>query len=436
MNICVIGTGYVGLVVGSCLADFGTNVVCVDSNAGKIDDLNNGKMPIYEHGLSDIVSRNTKLGRLSFTTDLKSAIDKSTAIFLAVGTPEGEDGRADMSQIRAAALDIAKLMTEYKVIVVKSTVPVGTAKILRQLISDNLDSKIEFDVVSNPEFLREGVAVNDFLHPDRIVLGTTSERALEIMREIYRPTYLLKKPFVTTTNETAELIKYAANSMLALKISFINEIANLCDHIGADVYDVAVAIGMDGRIGPKFLHPGPGYGGSCFPKDMSSLANISRDNDYDFKLINALIEVNTRQRELVIEKVKDALGSFEGKKIAILGLSFKPNTDDIREAPAIYVARTLLEHDVKLSAYDPAAMDAAKALLPEIVYCENLYVACDSADLVLLMTEWNEFRDINFEKIKESAPGAVIYDTRNLYEREQIELLGFKYICTGRPSIA
>lgn len=432
MNVCVVGTGYVGLVAGACLADFGSSVICVDKDERKIEMLRNGRMPIYEMGLSDLVVRNAKLNRLSFTTSLAEAVDRSLVVFLAVGTPEGADGRADLSQIKAVALELAACMTEYKVIVIKSTVPVGTAALLRELIGKNLKNKVEFDIVSNPEFLREGVAVNDFLRPDRIIIGANSERAMAIMRDIYRPLYLLNKPIVATTNETAEVTKYAANTMLALRISFINEIANLCEKVGADVYDVAVAMGMDKRIGPKFLHAGPGYGGSCFPKDVISLVRISTDAGYQFRIAEAILEVNRRQRELVVEKSRKVLGSFEGKTITLLGLAFKPNTDDIREAPALYIAEAVMKERAKVRAYDPAAMEETKKVLSQIEYCGDPYAACDGSDLVMIVTEWNEFRDLNFAEVKNRARSLNLYDTRNIYNRKQVEELGFRYICTGR----
>jgi len=435
MNICVVGTGYVGLVAGTGLADFGMNVTCVDKDATKIEKLNSGEVPIYELGLSDLIRRNTKLERLHFTTDLEKAVDQSLVIFLAVGTPEGDDGRPDLRQIKEVARQIAACMTEYKILAIKSTVPVGTAAALRQLIADNLKQDIAFDVVSNPEFLREGAAVQDFLHPDRIILGTTSERALAVMRDIYRPLYLLKTPIIATTNETAEIIKYAANSMLALRISFINEIANLCEKVGADVYDVSVALGMDGRIGPKFLHPGPGFGGSCFPKDVKGLVNISRDHGYAFKIAEAIVEVNEHQWRLVVEKVREVLDGFENRTVTVLGLSFKPNTDDIREAPAIKIARAMLQEGARVQAYDPAAMEFAGEALPELKLYKDPYAACEKSDMVIILTEWNEFRDLHFDRVKETVRTANIFDTRNIYDPHQVLKLGFNYLGTGRTIV-
>lgn len=433
MNICVVGTGYVGLVAGTCLSDFGMNVICVDKDKTKIDMLNSGQVPIYEIGLSEIIQRNVKLERLHFSTNLNEAVNRSLVIFIGVGTPEREDGSANLSYIFEVAKTVAETMNDYKVIVIKSTVPVGTAKKIRQLIKENLKRDVEFDVVSNPEFLREGSAVNDFLRPDRIVIGSDSERALAIVRDIYRPLYLLETPIISTTNETAEMIKYASNTMLALKISYINEIATICDAVNADVYDVAVAVGMDKRIGPKFLHPGPGFGGSCFPKDVKSLMKIAENAGYDFKIGKTVIEVNEQQKERVVEKSRALLGTFKDKVICLLGLSFKPNTDDIREAPALYIAEKMLKEGAKIQAFDPVAMDETKKELPEIVYCKDSLSACADADLIIITTEWHEFRDLDFEQIKQKVRTPNIYDTRNIYDSKQIKALGFTYICTGRP---
>jgi UDPglucose 6-dehydrogenase len=409
------------------------NVTCVDKVKEKIDALNAGQVPIYEIGLGELIQKNVRLGRLHFSTDLEAAVNRSLVVFLAVGTPEREDGSADLTALFEVAKQIAGCMTEYKVIVTKSTVPVGTARELRKLIKDHLKANVEFDVVSNPEFLREGAAVNDFLRPDRVVLGCNSERALAIMRDIYRPLYLLETPIVSTTNETAEVIKYAANTILALKISYINEIANLCDRVGADVYRVATAIGMDKRIGSKFLHAGPGYGGSCFPKDVKAIIHTADLHGYDFKLAKAIVEVNTLQWQGVIEKARKALGSFKGKTICMLGLAFKPNTDDVREAPAIHVAGVMLEEGARVQGYDPVAMHEARKVLPGITYCDSIKAAADQADIMLIMTEWNEFRDIPFETLKGGLKQPIVYDTRNIYDPAQVRRLGFKYLCTGRP---
>ena len=435
MKITVVGTGYVGLVVGTCLSDFGMEVVCVDKDASKIDLLNSGETPIYEIGLTEVIKRNVKLGRLSFTTDLQSALDGSESIFIGVGTPEKENGEADLDDLFSIADEIAKTLSDYKVIVIKSTVPVGTAKKLKKHIQEKLVTSCEFDIVSNPEFLREGTAVDDFLNPDRIVLGSDSKKALSIIKEIYRPFSLLDIPIVTTTNETAELIKYVSNTMLALKVSFINEVANLCDKTGADVYQVAQAIGMDKRIGPRFLQPGPGYGGSCLPKDVHALAKFSKLFGYDFKLADAIIDVNEAQKELVVQKTKELLGGLSGKRIALLGLSFKPNTDDVREAPALFAAERFQAEGAEVSAYDPIAMEQAKKLNPDIHYCEDLYTACTDADILIIMTEWNEFRDLKFDKIKSIMKSPNLYDTKNIYTPQKVASFGFTYICTGRPSL-
>ncbi|MEW5795021.1 MAG: UDP-glucose/GDP-mannose dehydrogenase family protein [Candidatus Zixiibacteriota bacterium] len=434
MNICMVGTGYVGLVAGTCLADFGMNVTCVDIDRDKIDRLNRGEVPIYEIGLSDLIGRNVKLERLRFSSDLAEAVDRSLVIFLAVGTPEGDHGRPDMRAIFEAARQIGTCMTEYKVIAIKSTVPVGTARKIRQIVREAQSSPVDFDVVSNPEFLREGAAINDFLRPDRIILGSDSERALAIMRDLYRPLYLLKKPIVSTSNETAELIKYAANTMLALRISYMNEIANLCDRVGADVYDVSVALGMDKRIGPKFLHPGPGFGGSCFPKDVKALAHLAQENDYDFKIVDAVIAVNARQRDVILDKARSALGGFNGRTVTVWGLSFKPDTDDIRESPALHIAGVLLSEGARVNAYDPAAMAEAKRALPDIRYADNPYSACEGSDLVMIVTEWNEFRDLDLGRVKELVRTPNLFDTRNIYDPVHVRALGFNYLCTGRST--
>ncbi|UCE24580.1 MAG: UDP-glucose/GDP-mannose dehydrogenase family protein [Candidatus Zixiibacteriota bacterium] len=432
MNICVVGSGYVGLVAGACMSDFGMNVTCVDSDKSKIRMLKKGQMPIFEIGLSEIVQRNVKLGRLQFSSNLADAVDRSLVIFIGVGTPENDDGSSNLTQVRQVATEVARSMNDYKVIVIKSTVPVGTSRELDQLVKENLNSDVEFDIVSNPEFLREGTAVNDFLRPDRVVIGAGSERALAIVRDIYRPLYLLETPIVSTTNETAEMVKYASNTMLALKISFINEIANICDRVKADVYTVATAVGMDKRIGPKFLHPGPGFGGSCFPKDIRSLVNTAESVDYNFEIGKAVLRVNERQKELIVEKSCQLLGELKGKSICLLGLSFKPGTDDVREAPALHIARRLLEKGATVKAYDPAAMEQARRELPDITYGKDYMTAASDTDLVIIATEWHEFRDLDFDQLKSRMRSPNIYDTRNIYDPKDIRRRGFNYICTGR----
>lgn len=432
MNICVVGTGYVGLVAGTCMSDFGMNVICVDSDKSKIEKLNGGEMPIYEIGLSELVDRNVKRGRLRFSSDLDEAVKRSLVIFIGVGTPENDDGSANLSQVTRVTEQIAQAMNDYKVIVIKSTVPVGTARKLKELVKNNLNSQVEFDIVSNPEFLREGAAVNDFLRPDRVIIGADSERALAIVRDIYRPLYLLETPIVSTTNETAEMIKYASNTMLALKISFINEIANICDKVGADVYTVATAVGMDKRIGPKFLHPGPGFGGSCFPKDIRSLVNTAEAVGYDFEIGRTVLSVNERQKESVIQRTRDLLGSLSGKTICLLGLAFKPGTDDVRESPAMHIARRMMQEGARVQAYDPAAMEEARKALPDITYCDGYLAAAEGADIVIIATEWHEFRDLDFAGLKQRLRCANIYDTRNIYIPHDVTKLGFNYICSGR----
>ncbi len=427
-----MGTGYVGLVAGTCLSDFGMNVYCVDKDERKINLLKEGQPPIYEIGLSDMISRNFKLERLHFTTDLNEAIDRSLVVFLAVGTPEGKDGRADLSQIFEVAKSVAKRMTEYKVLVIKSTVPVGTAAKVREIVKENLTAKVEFDIVSNPEFLREGSALDDFLHPDRVVIGSDSERALAIIRDVYRPLYLIDTPFVSTNNATAELIKYAANTMLAVKISYVNEIANICGKIGADIDTVTHAIGQDKRIGPHFLMPGPGYGGSCLPKDVAAIIDVAGQMDYEFLLAKAATEVNRRQKLVMVERARDMLGSFEDKTIGMLGMAFKQNTDDCRESPAIEMSRKITEAGGVVRAYDPVAMNEAKKQLPDLVYCDDAYSAVEGADLIIVATEWNEFQNLEFNRIKKLVKTPRILDTRNIYDPRKVAEAGFEYMGSGR----
>jgi UDPglucose 6-dehydrogenase len=432
MHIAVIGTGYVGLVTGACFAEFGVDVTCIDVDKEKIARLSDGIIPIYEPGLEQLVAKNTHAGRLHFTTDLKSGIERGLVIFLAVGTPPKEDGSPDMKYIDAATRSIAEYMNGYKVIVTKSTVPVGNGERLRKLIREHQKTPTDFGVVSNPEFLREGAAINDFMRPDRVVIGSRDEDAVEIMRDLYRPLFLIETPFVVTSLEAAELTKYAANAFLATKISFINEIANLCDSIGCDVHDVARAIGMDRRIGNKFLHPGPGYGGSCFPKDTSALASVAREFNCDSLIVDAVMEANRRQRVAMIPKIERLVGDLKGKTIAVLGLSFKPETDDMREAPSIDIIRSLVERGVRVRAYDPAAMDEAKKCLPDIFYAEDEYDAVSEADALVFMTEWNQFRALNMERVRKLMSNPKIADLRNIYEPEDMRELGFDYVGVGR----
>jgi len=432
MHIAVIGTGYVGLVTGACFAEFGVDVTCVDIDSDKIARLLAGEMPIYEPGLEQLVSKNVLSGRLRFTTDLKQAVEQALVIFLAVGTPPKSDGSPDLSFVENAARSVAEHMNGYKVIVTKSTVPIGTGEYIRKLVSEQLKSRLNFGIVSNPEFLREGAAINDFMRPDRVVIGSRDEEAIEIMRDLYRPLYLIEAPFVLTSLEAAELTKYAANAFLATKISFINEIANLCESIGCDVHDVARAIGMDRRIGSKFLHPGPGFGGSCFPKDTRALASVAREFGCDSMIVDAVIEVNRRQRAAMVPKIEKLVGNLEGKTIAILGLAFKPETNDMREAPAIAIISGLLERGATVRAYDPVAMSEAAEVLPAIKYAEDEYEAVTGADALVFVTEWNQFRALDMRRIRDLMKSPRIADLRNIYEPADMRELGFEYIGVGR----
>lgn len=432
MHIAVIGTGYVGLVTGACFAEFGVDVTCVDVDETKIEKLNKGIIPIYEPGLDTVVEKNAKAGRLKFTTDLKAAVEPAQVVFLAVGTPPKEDGSPDMSYYQQAARDVAEAMNGYKVLVTKSTVPVGTGKWLRQFVSENVSQDLEFGVASNPEFLREGAAIEDFMRPDRVVIGSNEERAIEVMKELYRPLYLIETPIVITSLEAAELIKYAANAFLATKITFINEVANLCDAIGCDVHDVARGMGMDNRIGRKFLHPGPGYGGSCFPKDTRALTTVADQFGVETRIVDAVIEANERQREAMIPKIEKLVGDVAGKRIGILGLSFKPETDDMRESPAINIIEVLLKRGAVVRAYDPVAMDEAKKVLNGIDYATDEYDAIKDADALVIITEWNQFRALDMERVKSLLKAPKIADLRNIYEPEDMRELGFEYIGVGR----
>ncbi len=432
MHIAVVGTGYVGLVTGACFAEFGVEVTCVDVDAEKITRLANGEVPIYEPGLEQLVEKNSHAGRLRFTTDIKSAVEQSLVIFLAVGTPPLEDGSPDLSYVEAATRSIAEHMNGYKVIVTKSTVPIGTGERLRRLIREHQKTKTNFGIVSNPEFLREGAAINDFMRPDRVVIGSRDEEAIAIMRDLYRPLYLIEAPVVITSLEAAELIKYAANAFLATKISFINEIANICDSIGCDVHDVARAIGMDKRIGNKFLHPGPGFGGSCFPKDTRALATTARKFGCDSQIVEAVIEVNRRQRAAMVPKIEKLVGDLKNKTIAVLGLSFKPETDDMREAPSVDIIRDLIKRGARVRAYDPVAMPEAAKILNDITFAEDEYSAVNGADALVFITEWNQFRALDMRRVKELMKSPKIADLRNIYEPEDMRELGFDYVGVGR----
>ena len=432
MHIAVIGSGYVGLVTGACFAEFGVDVTCVDVDEDKIERLLKGVMPIYEPGLEQLVLKNTQAGRLRFTTDVRQAVEQALVIFLAVGTPPQPDGSPDLSFVEQAASSIAEYMNGYKVVVTKSTVPIGTGERIRKLISERKKTRANFGVVSNPEFLREGAAINDFMRPDRVVIGSADEEAIAIMKDLYRPLYLIEAPFVITSLEAAELTKYAANAFLATKVSFINEIANLCDRIGCDVHDVSRAIGMDKRIGSKFLHPGPGFGGSCFPKDTRALASVAKQFDCETLIVNAVIEVNQRQGREMLAKIRKLVGPLQGKTIAVLGLAFKPETDDMREAPAIGIIHQLLDDGAMVRAYDPVAKHEAGKVLPEIFYADDEYTAVKGADALVFVTEWNQFRALDMLRIRDLMTTPKVADLRNIYEPEDMREMGFEYIGVGR----
>ncbi|HMK50181.1 MAG TPA: UDP-glucose/GDP-mannose dehydrogenase family protein [Thermodesulfovibrionales bacterium] len=432
MHIGIIGTGYVGLVTGACFAEFGLFVTCVDKDEKKIKALKKGLIPFYEPGLDELVKRNVKQGRLNFTTKTSKAVESSLVIFIAVGTPRRGDGSADMKYVEDVAKDIANHMDDYKVIVTKSTVPVGTGERIREIISQNLRSHTDFDIVSNPEFLREGSAIEDFMRPNRVVIGAVSQQAIAIMKDLYKPLYLIETPIVITNIETAELIKYASNSFLATKISFINEMATLCERVGADVHMVAKGMGLDQRIGPKFLHPGPGYGGSCLPKDTSALLKIAEEHNVHLGVVDAAVRANEKQREHMVGQIKDTMGDLKGKTLAVLGLSFKPNTDDIRDAPSIPIIRDLLSEGAKIRAYDPVSAEEAEKILPGIKYCKEPYSAIKGSDALIIMTEWNEFRNLDVDKIKELLSGPFFFDLRNIYDPQKMKDKGFRYYSVGR----
>jgi UDPglucose 6-dehydrogenase len=432
MNICIIGTGYVGLVTGACLAEFGMNLICVDNDRQKIDLLQQGKVSIHEPGLEDIVIKNMKEGRLRFSPNIEEGVASSLVIFIAVGTPSNDDGSADLRAVEEVAKEIARYMDGYKVVVVKSTVPVGTCRRLKQLIQEHQVRPSPFDIVSNPEFQREGSAIEDFMRPDRVTIGAESEQAIAIMKDIYSALYLIETPFVITSLETAEMIKYAANAFLATKVTFINEIANLCERVGSDVYHVARAMGLDGRIGKKFLHPGPGYGGSCFPKDTRALSRIAHESGYAFKILDSVIEVNEEQKERMVNKIREKVGDLRGKTIGVLGLSFKPSTNDIRESSSIVIIQRLLTMGAKVKAFDPAAMEETKAVLPELEYGEDAYDVAKGADALVLATEWNQFRRLDLQRIKGLLKSPTFIDLRNVYDPDQMKRLGFDYCGVGR----
>ena len=437
-KIAIIGTGYVGSVSGACLADFGNHVICVDNNAEKIESLKKGIIPIYEGGLDVVVERNAKYGRLFFTTDLAASLKESTVVFIAVGTPPADDGSADLVYVEQAARQIGKLIDKYTVIVDKSTVPVGTGRKVYGWVKEEIDKRkidVEFDVVSNPEFLREGSAVYDFTHPDRVVIGSESERARSTMKDVYRSLFLNETPFVETNLESAEMIKYASNAFLAVKITFINEIANLCEKTGADVRAVAKAMGKDGRISPKFLHPGPGYGGSCFPKDTKALAKTGRDYGEIQHIVETTIETNEKQKIRAAKKIETVLGILKEKTICILGLAFKPNTDDMRESPAISICEYFASQGAKLRVFDPAAMKEAVWRLQEVknsvYFAKDEYDAISGADALVIVTEWNQFRNIDLYKVKELLVSRNFFDLRNIYKSEEVTAAGLRYFGIG-----
>jgi UDPglucose 6-dehydrogenase len=434
MNITMIGTGYVGLVSGAGLADFGMTVICVDKDQERIQKLRKGEVPFYEPGLEELVQRNVKNGRLSFDSNLKMALDRSLVIFVAVGTPDNGQGQTDLSQVEEVAESLGEIIDDYKVLVLKSTVPVGTNNWFKEIVQKKLKKGCNIDIVSNPEFLREGSAIEDFMRPDRVVIGADSPRALAIMKDIYRSLYLIETPFVFTNLETAELIKYASNAFLATKISFINEVANLCEKVGADVHQVAKAMGLDKRIGPKFLHPGPGFGGSCFPKDTNAFAYLGKKRGSPVSIVESVIKVNQNQRGIMVEKIEKAVGSLEGKMIGILGLAFKPNTSDVRESPAIDIIQALLQKGAKVKAYDPEGMDEFKKVVNSInlTYEMDAYAVVKGVDGLIILTEWNEFRNLDLKEVKELMAQPLIIDLRNIYEPERMSELGYHYIGVGR----
>ena len=434
MNVVMIGSGYVGLVSGACFAEFGAHVTCIDVDRKKIDQLNAGGIPIYEPGLDDLVDRNVTAGRLAFTTEYDPAIGEADLVFIAVGTPTRRgDGHADLVYVYEAAKQIARHLSGYTVIVDKSTVPVGTARQVKRIISET-NPDADFDVASNPEFLREGAAISDFMRPDRVVLGVESDRAEALLRELYRPINLIEAPIMVTNLESAELVKYASNAFLATKISFINEISVLCEQVGADVHAVAKGMGLDGRIGRKFLHAGPGYGGSCFPKDTTALIRIAQEHGASCRIVEAATEVNAAQKARMVKKIREALGGSEaGKTIAVLGLTFKPETDDMRDAPSLAIIPNLVDKGARIQAHDPQGVDEARHLLPDQVeYCEDIYDTVKGADAVVLLTEWNAYRGLDFDRLKARMNSNIFIDLRNVYEPETMRSKGFAYSCIGR----
>lgn len=434
MHISVLGSGYVGLVTGACFAEFGLSVTCMDVDPARIEKLENGEVPFYEPGLAELVAKGRKAGNLKFTTDLNAALDTALVIFIAVGTPSRPDGSADLSYVDEVARSIGSRMTGYKVIVTKSTVPVGTAKRVRDLIKSNQPSPINFDVASNPEFLREGSAIGDFMRPDRVVIGVDSDQAAAIMKDLYRPLYLIEAPVVVTNVPSAEMIKYASNVFLATKISFINEVANLCESVDANVQVVAKAMGLDKRIGSKFLHAGPGYGGSCFGKDTAALVHIGEQAGYEMKLAATTQRVNEQQGGRMVDKIRDTLDGVQGKTVALLGLSFKPNTDDLRDSPALMIAEHLMKEGCTVRAHDPEGQEESLKRYPEMIGCEDAYDAANGADAIVLATEWNQFRNLDLEQMKTLLNTPILIDLRNVYDPDRVAEKGFYHVSVGRPS--
>ncbi len=434
MRVAMVGTGYVGLVSGACFSEFGVDVVCVDKDEGKIERLDQGIMPIFEPGLEDLVTNNVKAGRLSFTTDLKKAVSGADAVFICVGTPtQPGGGHADLSYVFGAAREIAEALDGYCVIVNKSTVPVDTGKKVTKVINDTRP-EADFDVVSNPEFLREGSAINDFMRPDRVVIGTDSVRAKDVMRSLYRPLFLIETPILFTQRQTAELIKYAANTFLATKITFINEISDLCEKVGADVQDVAKGIGLDGRIGGKFLHSGPGYGGSCFPKDTLALVNTAQDVGSPLRIVECVVDINDKRKRQMADRVIAACaGSLEGKTVAVLGVTFKPNTDDMRDSPSLDIVPAMQKAGARINAFDPEGMTEAKEMLSDVNWCEDAYSTMEGADVLVIITEWNAFRGLDFDRVKSLLKTPTLVDLRNIYNPDEIAEAGMDYHCLGRP---
>lgn len=434
MRVVMIGAGYVGLVSGACFSEFGATVTCIDVDEAKVESLSQGKIPIYEPGLEQLVAKNVEAGRLQFSTDLQAAVPQADIIFIAVGTPTRRgDGHADLRYVYEAAKGIASLLSGYTVIVNKSTVPVGTARQVQRIIKEH-NADADFDIASNPEFLREGAAIGDFMRPDRVILGLESSRAEEALRELYRPLNLIEAPILIMELESAELTKYASNAFLATKISFINEISTLCESVGADVHAVAKGMGLDGRIGRKFLHAGPGYGGSCFPKDTTALIRIAQEHDVSLRIVEAVVDVNHAQKARMVKKIKSAMGNdVAGKTIAILGLTFKPETDDMRESPSVAIIPPLLDKGAIIKVHDPKGMAQARLELPDAVqYCEGPYMAADGADAIVLLTEWNQYRSLDLQRLQASMAGNCFVDLRNVYSPERMQQLGFKYSCVGR----